>query len=103
VPWQRCQFHLQQNAQAYVTKMSRRREVAESIRAILNAENAQEAERLLKLIAAKYEKDMRAPQAHKTTVKGRIVELCKAIEKMVVGPPKLVIRNELQTTSSGCY
>ncbi|MCD8542901.1 MAG: IS256 family transposase [Gammaproteobacteria bacterium] len=35
VPWQRCQFHLQQNAQAYFTKQSRKREVADSIRAIL--------------------------------------------------------------------
>jgi putative transposase len=60
VPWQRCQFHLQQNAQAYVTKRSRKREVAESIRAIFNAENAQEAERLLKQTAARYEKDMPA-------------------------------------------
>jgi putative transposase len=58
VPWQRCQFHLQQNAQAYVTKMSRKREVAESIRAIFNAENAQEAEHLVQLTASKYEKDM---------------------------------------------
>jgi transposase-like protein len=58
VPWQRCQFHLQQNAQAYVTKMSRKREVADSIRAIFNAENAAEAERLLKQTATKYEKDM---------------------------------------------
>jgi len=27
-PWQRCQFHLQQNAQAYVPKVSMRQEVA---------------------------------------------------------------------------
>jgi len=58
VPWQRCQFHLQQNAQSYVTKISRKKEVAESIRAIFNAENKAEAERLLKLAVEKYEKDM---------------------------------------------
>ena len=58
VPWQRCQFHLQQNAQAYVTKTSRKKEVAETIRAIFNAENMAEAERLLKLAITKYEKDM---------------------------------------------
>ena len=58
VPWQRCQFHLQQNAQAYVTKMSRRREVAESIRAIFDAENNAEAERLLQQTAARYEPTM---------------------------------------------
>jgi putative transposase len=48
VPWQRCQFHLQQNAQAYVTKTHRKREVADSIRAIFDAENREEALRLLK-------------------------------------------------------
>lgn len=58
VPWQRCQFHLQQNAQSYVTKQSRKREVAESIRAIFNAENKTEAERLVKLTVEKYKSDM---------------------------------------------
>jgi transposase-like protein len=58
VPWQRCQFHLQQNAQSYVTKQSRKREVADSIRAIFNAENKVEAERLLKLSVEKYANDM---------------------------------------------
>ena len=28
VPWQRCQFHLQQNAQAYVTRLDQRKPVA---------------------------------------------------------------------------
>jgi len=58
VPWQRCQFHLQQNAQAYITKRSRKREVAETIRAIFDAENKAEAERLLKIAIEKYAKDM---------------------------------------------
>jgi len=58
IPWQRCQFHLQQNAQSYVTKKSRKSEVAESIKAIFNAENMAEAERYLKLTAEKYKKDM---------------------------------------------
>ena len=58
VPWQRCQFHLQQNAQAYVTKRDRKSEVAGSIRAIFDAENMAEAERILKLAVAKYEKEM---------------------------------------------
>jgi transposase-like protein len=34
VPWQRCQFHLQQNAGHYVPKMSMRAPVAADIRAI---------------------------------------------------------------------
>jgi transposase-like protein len=58
VPWQRCQFHLQQNAQAYVTKRDRKSEVAESIRAVFDAENTVEAERILKQVIARYEKDM---------------------------------------------
>lgn len=58
VPWQRCQFHLQQNAQAYVPRINQRREVAQSIRAIFNAENKVEADRLLKQSVARYAKDM---------------------------------------------
>ena len=58
VPWQRCQFHLQQNAQAYVTVQKRKREVAESIRAIFNAENKVEADRLLRIAIEKYQKHM---------------------------------------------
>jgi putative transposase len=56
VPWQRCQFHLQQNAQSYVPKLSMKKEVAEDIRTIFNTPNREEANRLLKLAIAKYEK-----------------------------------------------
>jgi putative transposase len=56
VPWQRCQFHLQQNAQSYVPKISMRAEVADDIRTIFNAPDRDEADRLLKLIVTKYEK-----------------------------------------------
>lgn len=48
VPWQRCQFHLQQNAQAYVARLDQRKPVAHRIRAIFNAPDKAEAERLLK-------------------------------------------------------
>ena len=58
IPWQRCQFHLQQNAQSYVTKQSKRREVASFIRAILTAPTQEEAERLLKQTIKQYEKEM---------------------------------------------
>ena len=34
VPWQRCQFHLQQNAQAYVPRLDLRAKVAADIRSI---------------------------------------------------------------------
>lgn len=56
VPWQRCQFHLQQNAQGYVPKKSMKKEVSEDIRIIFNAPNREEAERLLRLTIAKHEK-----------------------------------------------
>ena len=48
VPWQRCQFHLQQNAQAYVTRLDQRKPVAQRIRTIFNAPDRAEAERLMK-------------------------------------------------------
>jgi transposase-like protein len=56
VPWQRCQFHLQQNAGHYVPKMSMRSAVAADIRAIFNAPDQDEAERLLGKFLARYEK-----------------------------------------------
>ena len=55
VPWQRCQFHLQQNAQAYVPRQSMRAQVAADIRGVFNAPNRQEADRLLALLVTKYE------------------------------------------------
>ena len=57
VKWQRCQFHLQQNAQSYVPKKALKEEVAFDIRSIFNAPSQTEAERLLKLTAQKYEKE----------------------------------------------
>lgn len=48
VPWQRCQFHLQQNAGQFVTRQEARKTVADKMRAIFNAPDRMEAERLLK-------------------------------------------------------
>ena len=55
VPWQRCQFHLQQNASAYVPKQEMKPQVAADIRAIFNAQDKAEADALLKRTAQKYE------------------------------------------------
>ncbi len=55
VPWQRCQFHLQQNAGAYVPKIHMRAGVAQDIRDIFNAPNLNEAERLLEITVKKYQ------------------------------------------------
>lgn len=54
VPWQRCQFHLQQNAQAYVPRQELKPQVAAHIRAIFNAPNQMEADGLLKKTVEKY-------------------------------------------------
>ena len=56
VPWQRCQFHLQQNAQAYVPKQELKKEVAADIRNIFNATSDEEAKRLISQLVVKYEK-----------------------------------------------
>lgn len=54
VPWQRCQFHLQQNATAYIPKVDMRSEVAADLRSAFNAPDKNEAERLLKIAVEKY-------------------------------------------------
>jgi putative transposase len=60
VPWQRCQFHLHQNAQNYVPKQSMKKEVANDIKAIFTAPNLNEAQRLLLLTIERYK--TRAPR-----------------------------------------
>lgn len=47
-PWQRCQFHLQQNAQEYVTKQDLKSKVATDIRIIFNADDRAHADERLK-------------------------------------------------------
>ena len=54
IPWQRCQFHLQQNASQYVPRKRMRAEVAADIRAIFNAPGRAQAEGYLKQIVVKY-------------------------------------------------
>ena len=54
VPWQRCQFHLQQNAMQYVPRVSMRKEVAEDIRVIFNMPDREAAEAYLKKTVEKY-------------------------------------------------
>lgn len=56
VKWQRCQFHLQQNAGHYVPKLSLRPQVAADLRAIFDAPDRAEADRRLQLAVARYEK-----------------------------------------------
>jgi hypothetical protein len=53
-PWQRCQFHLQQNARAYVPAVAMRRQVAADIRSIFNCADRAKADERLAEVAAKY-------------------------------------------------
>ena len=55
VPWQRCQFHLQQNAQSYVPKVAMRKEVAQTLRDVFNAPDRVEADRMLGLLVKRYQ------------------------------------------------
>ena len=54
VPWQRCQFHLQQNAQAYIPKADQKIVVAGEIRRIFDAASLAEAEERLRQLVTKY-------------------------------------------------
>ncbi|MBA3486521.1 MAG: transposase [Lysobacter sp.] len=54
---QRCQFHLQQNAQAYVARLDQREPIARRIRAIFNAPDQAEARRLLAQAIELWRKD----------------------------------------------
>ena len=57
VPWQRCQCHLQRNAQAHVPRKSMKGDVASDIRSVFNAPDRQEADTLLKKTVARYAQD----------------------------------------------
>ncbi len=56
VPWQRCQCHLQRNAQAYVPKVSMKGTVAAALRQIFTAADRADADRKLKDFVQTYEK-----------------------------------------------
>lgn len=56
VRWQRCQFHFQQNAQAYVPKIEQRSQVGADLRAVFNAQDRQEADAKAKKVIEKWTK-----------------------------------------------
>ena len=56
IPWQRCQFHLQQNAQAYVPRKDMLSDVAADIRTIFDAPDRSTAETYLAKAVEKYSK-----------------------------------------------
>lgn len=55
VKWQRCQFHLQQNAGHHVPKQNMREEVAADLKMVFNAPDRKEADRYLQNIVKKYQ------------------------------------------------
>jgi len=54
VPWQRCQFHLQQNAGQFAPRAAMRGEIAADVRAIFDAPDRIEADRRLQCAVQKY-------------------------------------------------
>jgi putative transposase len=56
VAWQRCQFHLQQNAQDYVPKLDQRASVADDIRGVFNSPTIETANQRIKELIGAYEK-----------------------------------------------
>ena len=54
VPWQSCQFHMQQNAGAYVPKQAMQMEVSADIRSMFNASDRKTAEEFLQAAIQKY-------------------------------------------------
>ena len=56
VAWQRCQFHLQQNAGKFVPRLHMRGELARDLRGVFDAPNRVEADRQLRLAVEKYAK-----------------------------------------------
>ena len=54
-PWQRCQFHLQQNAQDYITKQNLKTSIAAEIRSIFNADSKEHAHQRLQEFLTKWE------------------------------------------------
>ena len=55
IPWQRCQFHLQQNARSYVPRKELQGEVTDDLRTIFNAPDLATAETWLKDTVLKYQ------------------------------------------------
>lgn len=55
-PWQRGQFHLQQNAQAYVPRREQREEIGQAIRSLFNSPDRLTAEHQLKQLVTRYAK-----------------------------------------------
>ena len=56
IPWQRCQFHMAQNAQSYAPKKSMRVEIGQAVRNIFNSPTIDDARSFIKKTIEKYQK-----------------------------------------------
>jgi transposase-like protein len=54
VPWQRCQFHLMQNAMQYIPKIEMRKQVAQDLRNVFGARDIDDANEELKRFVELY-------------------------------------------------
>jgi len=54
-PWQRCFFHLQQNAQSKITNVSQRKEIANDLKNVFSQFSLEDAKSLLKKYVIKWE------------------------------------------------
>ena len=57
IPWQRCQFHLAQNAQAHAHNRAQAREMGQAIRDIFNSPSLAEAEAMAARVAERFAKE----------------------------------------------
>jgi putative transposase len=54
VPWQRCQFHLMQNAMHHISKVDMRKQIAQDLRNVFNAKDLTDANEELKRFVELY-------------------------------------------------
>ena len=57
VPWQQCQFHLAQNAQAHAHNRQQAREMGQAIRDIFNSPSLADAEAMVTRVAKRFAKE----------------------------------------------
>ena len=93
VPWQRCQFHLQQNATAHIPRKSMQQEVHNDIRDVSNMPTRSDAEIQLKKLIEKYGKT--APELSSWLEN----ELPEGFTVFNVEPDSLNARRKLRTTN----
>ena len=93
VPWQRCQFHLQQNATAHIPRKSMQQEVHNDIRDEFNMPTRSDAEIQLKKLIEKYGKT--APDLSSWLEN----ELPEGFTVFNVEPDSLNARRKLRTTN----